>query len=107
MPRRAALNALTAALAAAGNARDWVALDRAVGALAAQLQVLAASGPWSAAEKQALQALRSQHDQAATLCAAELDVLEAQMTYMHTNKAGFTAYALDNDTDTDRHQANP
>ncbi|RSZ55659.1 hypothetical protein HF313_08665 [Massilia atriviolacea] len=107
MPRRAALNALTAALAAASNARDWVALDRAVGALAAQLQVLAASGPWSAPEQGALRALRAQHDKAAELCAAELDVLEAQMNHMHSNKAGFIAYALDNDNDTDRYQATP
>lgn len=107
MPRRPALNALTAALAAAGDARDWVALDRAVGALSTQLRVLAASGPWSAAEKHALEALRAQHDQAAELCAAELDVLEAQMNHMHANKAGYMAYALDNDTDNDRHQATP
>ncbi|NHZ40039.1 hypothetical protein [Massilia aquatica] len=105
MPRRAALNALTAALAAAGDARDWVALDRAVGALGTELRVLAASGPWSAAETRALQALRAQHDKAAELCAAELDALEAQMNHMHTNKAGFIAYALDNENDTERNQA--
>jgi cell division protein FtsB len=107
MPRRPALTALTAALASAGNARDWVALDRAVGALAAQLQLLAAAGPWNAQETLALAALRAQHDKAAALCAAELDVLEARMQHMQTNKAGYIAYALDNDTDDDRHQATP
>ncbi|CUI07777.1 hypothetical protein [Massilia antarctica] len=105
MPRRAALDALTAALASAGAARDWVALDRAVGALSAQLRVLAASGPWSPAEKRALEALRAQHDKAAELCAAELELLGAQMHEMHANKAGFIAYALDNEPDTERNQA--
>ncbi|NHZ79455.1 hypothetical protein F2P44_09220 [Massilia sp. CCM 8695] len=105
MPRRAALEALTAALASAGAARDWVALDHAVGALSTQLRVLAASGPWSAAETHALEALRAQHDKAAELCAAELEALGAQMHDMHANKAGFIAYALDNEIDTERNQA--
>ncbi|MDQ1924914.1 hypothetical protein [Massilia pseudoviolaceinigra] len=105
MDRRAALNALTAALATAGAARDWVALDRAVGALSTQLRVLAASGPWNPLEKRALEALRAQHDEAADLCAAELELLGAQMHDMHTNKAGFIAYALDNETDSERNQA--
>lgn len=105
MPRRPALAALASALGAASAARDWSALNRAVVALGPQLKVLAASGPWSAAERSALQALRTVHDKAALNCAAEQELLELQLNDMQTNKAGFIAYALDNETDTERNQA--
>lgn len=107
MPRRPAIAALAAALGAASAARDWDALERAVGALATELPALAASGAWSEAERAALQALRAVHDRAAQDCAAERARLEWQLNDMETNKAGFTAYALDNETETetDRNQA--
>ena len=107
MPRRAAIAALAATLDAASAARDWTALHGAVIALGPQLNALAARGAWSAAELRALKALRAVHDKAALDCAAEQELLESQLNDLNTNQAGFIAYALGNDTDTELNQATP
>lgn len=105
MPRRAAIAALASTLTQASTARNWTALHGAVIALGPQLKTLAARGAWSAAELRALQALRAVHDKAALDCAAEQELLESQLNELNTNQAGFIAYALDNDIDTELNQA--
>jgi hypothetical protein len=98
MDRQATLRRIGAEFTAAGAARDWARLDAAARALAPQLAALAASGPWSAAERAALTQLRTGHDQAAAACAGALDALGSLLEEMRTNKEGWIAYALGGDS---------
>jgi hypothetical protein len=69
-----------------------------VRALAPRLAALAAAGPWNASELAALAQLRTAHDHAARACDEALDALAQNLAEMRTNKEGWIAYALGNDT---------
>jgi hypothetical protein len=94
MARVLAIGRLGAALDAAASGADWDGLERAVCDLARQLQALAVEGPWSAAERAALQQLRSAHERAAQAGAAAAADLQTRMNGMRDNKEGWMAYAL-------------
>lgn len=95
MDRRATLDAMRDALAAAAGARDWERLGGVVASLAPQLQSMAAQGPWSAAELRAVARLRASHALAATVCDEQRQHVQMRMTELQDNKAGWLAYALD------------
>ncbi|HEY0488508.1 MAG TPA: hypothetical protein VGD30_03260 [Telluria sp.] len=105
MDRRADIDALRDALSSAAGARDWDGLCTAVSALAPRLAELGAQGPWSAAEMRALARLRTSHDLAATVCQHQQQELLAKMTELQDNKTGWTAYALDHETELDENPA--
>jgi hypothetical protein len=98
MDRCGAIQALRAGLAASAGARDWERLDAAATALAPRLSQLAAAGAWSAAERRALAALRSAHEHAAAECSGAVLALAQRLEEMRTNKEGWIAYALENQT---------
>ena len=105
MDRRAAIDALRDNLATAAGARDWDRLCTAVTALAPQLEALGAQGPWSAGEMRALARLRTSHELAATVCRQQQQQIAAKMTELQNNKAGWSAYALDHETELDENLA--
>jgi hypothetical protein len=86
------------ALQAAAADADWDGLDRQARALGPQLQALAALGPWTAAERAALQRLRSLHDGAAGAAAQAAGALGARLEEMRANQEGWVAYAMHNET---------
>ena len=92
--RQSPLLALGDALQAAAAEADWDRLAALTGALAPALHALAARGPWSAAERAALQALRQQHDGAAAAVAAAKAALGARLDELHANRDGWLAYAM-------------
>lgn len=105
MDRRAAIDTLRDDLASAAGARDWDRLCTAVSALAPQLEALGAQGPWNAAEMRALSRLRASHELAATVCQQQQQQLVEKMTELQNNKAGWSAYALDRETELDENLA--
>ncbi|WP_020651619.1 hypothetical protein [Massilia niastensis] len=94
MDRTRNIERLAAVLADAGGRADWDLLEKAVRELAPRLQALAAHGPWSAAERAALQRLRTAHEGAAAACAAGAALLQARLDELCNNKEGWMAYAL-------------
>jgi hypothetical protein len=98
MDRHKQLLQLRAALADASARRDWDRLGATVHMLAPRLTALAAAGPWNAAELAALAQLRTAHDQAALACDDAVRALAQNLDDMRTNKEGWIAYALGNDT---------
>jgi len=94
MDRSLVIGRLGAQLDAATGGADWDGLERAVRDLARQLQALAVKGPWSAAERAALQRLRAAHERAAQAGAAAAAGLQTRMDEMRDNKEGWIAYAL-------------
>lgn len=105
MDRRASIDALRDKLAATAGARDWDGLWATVSSLAPQLAALGAQGPWSAAEKRALSRLRASHELAATVCRQQQQQLVGQMTELQDNKVGWSAYALEHETELDENLA--
>lgn len=97
--RRLRLLALGDALHEAAAGADWDALARQVNALAPALRTLAARGPWSGAERAALERLRARHDAALAAVAAATDALGARLETMRANKDGWLAYAMHSETD--------
>jgi hypothetical protein len=97
--RRAHLLALGDALHATAAGADWDALARHVNGLAPALRALVARGPWTGAERAALERLRGRHDAALGAVTAAAAVLGARLDAMHANKDGWLAYALHNETD--------
>lgn len=87
------------ALRAAAAAADWALLGQHVDALAPQLQALAARGPWSAAERQAVTRLRAAHDLAFAAAAAASGELAARLEQLRSNKDGWIAYAMHSETE--------
>lgn len=87
------------AFRAAAAAADWARLGEHANALAPRLQALAARGPWSAAERQALQRLRSEHDAAAAAAAIASGELALKLEQLRSNKDGWIAYAMHSDTE--------
>jgi hypothetical protein len=98
MDRHKHLLQLRTALLDACARRDWDRLGACVTALAPRLVALAAAGPWNAAELAALAQLRAAHDQAALACGDAVRALAQSLDDMRTNKEGWIAYALGNDT---------
>lgn len=94
MDKSRAIDRLSARLHGAATAADWDLLERAVHELAPQLQALAASGPWSAAQRAALARLRTAHDDAMQACALAAAALQVRLDEMGSNKEGWMAYAL-------------
>jgi hypothetical protein len=105
MDRRDALLRLTAEFSTAGAAADWERLGTAARLLGPQLATLAAEGPWSAAERSVLALLRAAHAEAMAACEAALRALGERLEEMGANKAGWIAYALDAETETDTETA--
>ena len=87
------------AFRAAAAAADWSALGEHAHALAPRLQALAARGPWSAAERQALQRLRGAHDEAAAAAATASGELALKLEQLRSNKDGWIASAMHSDTE--------
>jgi hypothetical protein len=105
MDRRATLLRLTAGFSVAGAGADWERLGTAARLLGPQLATLAAQGPWSAAERSALALLRAAHGEAMAACEQALNALGERLDEMRANKAGWVAYALHADTETDNETA--
>jgi hypothetical protein len=97
--RQAQLLQMGEALRAAAVAADWALLGEHANALAPRLRALAARGPWSAAERQALQRLRNAHDDAASAAAAASDQLALKLEQLRSNKDGWIAYAMHSATE--------
>lgn len=102
--RQAQLAQLGDALQAAAARADWNRLGEHARALPAALNALAAQGPWSAAERRALDLLRVRHDAAAGQVAGAARTLGARLQEMGTNKDGWLAYALVSETESGMHQ---
>jgi len=97
--RQAQLLRMGDALAAAAAGADWAALDKQVSALAPQLRTLAARGPWSAAERQAIARLRAAHDAAFQAATGASDELASRLEQLRNNKDGWIAYAIHTETE--------
>lgn len=93
MDRKAVLLAWRQRLDAALRSEDWSAMDRTDRELAAGLPPLRAAGPWSAAERQALQQLQASHAQARQACATALSAIGQQLDGMRHQRDGWLAYA--------------
>ncbi len=107
MDRTRAIDSLAKALLDTGARADWDGLARAVRELGPQLQVLAATAPWSGAERAALGRLRSAHDGAAGQVAAAAGQLQARLDDMRVNKEGWMAYALAGEPDSGNYSGKP
>lgn len=93
------------ALAAAAGNSDWERLGEAVAMLAPRVEALATHGPWSFSELDALARLRATHELAAVVCKEQQQFLAARMSELQNNKAGWTAYALHNQTEQEKTKA--
>lgn len=93
MDRTAALLGWRQRLEAALHSEDWSAMGEADRALATGLPPLRAAGPWSAAERRALQQLQASHAQARRACAAALAAAGQQLDGMRQQREGWLAYA--------------
>lgn len=98
MDRQRALSRLASKLRAALAAEDWQALAAINVSMATALPAMAGQAPWSPAERAALTALHELHQQAAGRCAAVATELSKRLHDMQTNKEGWIAYALTNDS---------
>lgn len=94
LPRQATLAQLSAHLLQAAKVQHWDALEQADQAVAAQLPALAAQGPWSDAERAALQALIQAHDAARRAAAAAGSALAERIAQLQSGRDGWLAYAL-------------
>jgi hypothetical protein len=103
MDRSATILKIGAGFVSASAASDWDGLEIAARTLGPQLAALAAHGPWSGAERNALAQLRAAHEHAERACAHAHDALAARLDQMRSNKAGWLAYALDSATETAHH----
>lgn len=88
------LAALATRLRAAAVARQWVAVGRIDGEIAALLAGFRAGCPLSGAERQALDALAAVHRMARESCAEDAARLERRLTEMCTHRDGWMAYAM-------------
>jgi hypothetical protein len=98
MDRQRTLLQLAHKMRAALAAEDWPALAAINALMATALPAMADQGPWSAAERAALTALHQLHQQAAGRCGAAAAELSKRLHAMQTNKEGWIAYALTNDS---------
>ncbi len=102
MDRQRTLLQLAHKLRAALAADDWPALAAINTMMATALPAMAGQAPLSPAERTALTALQQLHEQALARCNAAADDMGKRLHDMQTNKEGWLAYALTNDSaDTD------
>jgi hypothetical protein len=97
--RQAQLLGMADDLQAAAAGADWDGLGRQTRALGPQLQALAALGPWTPAERAALQRLRTRHDAVASAAAGAAATLGTRLEAMRANQEGWVAYAMHNETE--------
>jgi len=97
--RQATLLRLGDALHAAGAAAGWTLLGVHARALGSQLQALAALGPWTAAERAALQRLRELHASAAGRVDGAAQTLESRLHALRDQQEGWLAYAMHSETE--------
>jgi len=95
MTRTSLLQALARRLAHAATSGDWETLVRVDTEVAASLACV--DGPWSAAERVALDELRTAHEEALRRCFEEAARLEQCMSELGRNREGWMAYALGGD----------
>lgn len=98
MDRQRALVRLANKLRAALAADDWQALAAINISMATALPAMAGQAPWSPAEQAALTALHQLHQQAAARCEVAMADMSKRLHDMQTNKEGWIAYALTNDS---------
>lgn len=98
MDRQRALVRLANKLRAALAADDWQALAAINVSMAAALPAMAGQAPWSPAEQAALATLQQLHQQAAVRCDAAVADMSKRLQAMQTNKEGWIAYALNDDS---------
>ena len=91
--REMQLQHFSQSLQQAVRARDWQQLARVDAELAQALRRWPALAGWSAAERAALQALKTSHGEARAQCEAELDKLEQALTQMREGRGRWQAYA--------------
>ncbi|KQP06469.1 hypothetical protein [Pseudorhodoferax sp. Leaf265] len=94
MSRQQQLTQLAAQVLGAARAQDWQAVQLADRALARELPQLAALGPWSGAELEALERLGTAHAMARGLCREASETLEQQIAQLREGRDGWLAYAL-------------
>jgi hypothetical protein len=100
--RQAELLRMSDALHSAAAGADWTLLGTHVTALAPQLRALAAHGPWSAAERQAIDRLRAVHDAAFAATESAAREMAARLEQLRGQKDGWIAYAMQGQTESDR-----
>jgi len=105
MDKSAALLRIAESFRGAADGAAWEQLAQMTRALAPQLEVLAARGPLTPAERAALQRLREAHDHAAEAVDAAARALKTRMDDMQANKDGWIAYAMHHATETATSQA--
>lgn len=93
MDKQSRLLALSQGLEHASRSRDWPALARADAELASALRQWPSLAGWSAAEREALQALQRSHAQARAHCEAELKALGDTLKDMREGRDRWQAYA--------------
>ncbi|HJV02647.1 MAG TPA: hypothetical protein VJ752_19085 [Burkholderiaceae bacterium] len=98
MDRQRALTRLANKLRAALAADDWQALAAINVSMATALPAMAGQAPWSPAEQAALATLQQLHQQATARCDAAVAEMSKRLHAMQTNKEGWIAYALSDDS---------
>jgi|GEM_PF-609524 len=101
LDRRAKLAQLGDAMQAAAARADWDQVGTQVRALIPALRALAQQGPWTGAERKALERVRTQHVAAAAAAAVATRALESRLEHMRANKEGWVAYAMYSETELD------
>ncbi|KQP37177.1 hypothetical protein [Pseudorhodoferax sp. Leaf274] len=94
MSRQQQLAQLAAQVLGAARAQDWQAVQQADRELARDLPRLAAQGPWTGAELEALERLGTAHAMARGLCRDASEALEQHIAQMREGRDGWLAYAL-------------
>jgi hypothetical protein len=97
MDRQRTLLQMAQKMSAAIASGDWKMLAAINTLMATALPQMAAQGPWSAAERAALSALRQMHDEAVKRCDLATQDLGRRLHDMQANKEGWLAYALESE----------
>lgn len=97
MDKAFAWNTLARGLREAAGNRNWEAVARLDGQIAALLRSIDSHAALSAAERQALNELRNAHQAAAAACASEIEVVGRQLDAMRSRLNGWRAYAENGD----------
>jgi hypothetical protein len=84
-------------MSAAIAAEDWNTLAAMNTLMTSTLPRMAEQGPWSAAERAALSALRQIHNEAVKRCNRATEDLGQRLNAMQSNQEGWLAYALYSD----------
>lgn len=101
LDRQGRLAQLGDAMQAAAERADWDRLGTHARGLIPALRAMAQHGPWTAAERTALERVRTQHNAAAAAAAAASRALESRLVEMRANKEGWVAYAMYSETELD------